>query len=126
MPYRLPDFNLLCNVWHGKEGLPDIAGVDPDIENQPCGLRFPRGHIQELIYFKDDPPDEKAYYYMHLMVPMGTELLTTTDATFGDIVEVEAGSQRYYRVMYFDRVAYGHPNEFWQGFLQKIAFVAGP
>lgn len=121
MAYHLPHFNLVCNVWHGYEFLVDAIIEDPDIAGLECGLRFPRGHMQEVDYEGDTfEPGLKWIYGMHLMVPALTDLRSRVMGVFPDYVEVPANTARFYRVSFVDDVAKGHPNEFRQAYLTQV------
>jgi hypothetical protein len=58
---------------------------------------------------------------MKMRVPAGTDLRGNLSTTQRDLVEVPAGSGRYYEVWVVDDVAKGFFNEYRQGLILAIA-----
>lgn len=114
--YRLPTFNLTCNIWHTDwypataEGPPDLVVV--------CQLRINRGTFGIPIA----PFGANNYgVEMWLNMPKGTDIrgrygLGLNNA---DTAEVPAGSGRWYTVLAVDDVAKGFDNEY------RVACLAG-
>lgn len=103
MAYRLPNFNLLCNIWGPRPTVSlGIAPVGPPrIANQQCQLAV--GRVVEGSYV----------WYVHLQLPPLTDVrsLDQPVGTF-DTVEVPAGTGRYYVVFAVDDVGKGFTNEY--------------
>jgi hypothetical protein len=113
--FRIPTFNLLCNVWHnGALVVPPVG--PPDIALLVCQLAWDLSADLLVV-----PAGGKSA--MKLRVPAGTDLRQLLSSTGADEVEVPAGSGRYYRCMAVDDVAKGFPNEFRQAL---IVFVGVP
>jgi len=118
MAYRIPTFNLLCDVWHG---LPSgtIPITDPDIESLACQLRWMgRGPAETL----SSPQNIQDSWQcgITLLVPALTDIRDELSGTFADIVEVPKGSARIYEVKYADDVGKGFANEYRIAYLAKI------
>lgn len=101
MPYRLPTFNLMCNIWHGVDiesprnlGTPDVT--------VSCGLQFGRKNAGSNSTF------------VYLLVPALTDVRLSSwyDLSFQEIVECPAGSGRWYWVYNVDDVGKGFANEY--------------
>lgn len=102
MPYHLPTFNLRCNIWHDQDPLGGPPTAAPDLANVPCNLQFAK-----KIHFEGGS-------IMFLLVPKGTDIRdsTTSSGNLVDIVEVPAGSQRWYYSWMVDDVSKGFPTEY--------------
>jgi hypothetical protein len=115
MAFRQPNFNLLCNIWRNGT---DNANP-PDLADQPCALVNGRsggfwvsglygttvGQVQASI--------GRMQQTVSLLLPKLTDIRAAyqTAANWGDLVEVPAGSGRYYWVPWMDDVGKGHSNE---------------
>lgn len=111
MPFAAPQFNLLCNIWGGNVVPP--VGL-PRIANQLCQLAWDRtAGVPFLV-------GANIVHVMLLRVPAGTDLRDQLSATFQDVVEVPAGSGRFYTCWRVDDVARGFPNEYRQGLLRLV------
>lgn len=114
MPYRLPTFNLLCNIGKG-DVLFDFWPVGkyvgaPRIADQPCALVFGRRvNAPQLDAYLDGSTPK---YLMSLLLPKLTDIRATQSADgFADAVEVPAGSGRWYGVGAVDDIGKGYANE---------------
>jgi hypothetical protein len=114
MAFRVPTFNLLCNVWSGTAASPPLAPAGaPRIVGVPCNLRV--GRIIE----------DAAPYGVQLSVAALTDIrFTGLGGLRGDNVEVPAGSGRFYQVYTGDDVGKGFPNEYRLFGLSKVSFQA--
>jgi len=107
MSFRIPTFNLLCNIWHGG-GIPP-AGM-PDISDVPCQLAWDR-----IGSTMTGGTSLAAFHCMLIRVAKGTDLRGKISSSGTDVVECPAGSGRYYAIGWVDDVAKGFANEFRQG-----------
>lgn len=99
MAYVLPTFNLNVNVWRGPQTLP--PGGAPDltpIGNLAAGRRLPFDNTSAVLD-------------MYLLLPAGTDIRSSINATDPDVVEVPAGSGRFYLVAFVDDLGKGFANE---------------
>jgi len=111
MAFRLPTFNLLCNIWHSA-AFP-VAGV-PDISDQACQLAWDRTADTVIIVGLN------RIHAMKLRVPKLTDLRGLLSTTNQDTVEVPSGSGRWYQVWIVDDVAKGFTNEYRQGLIFPV------
>lgn len=120
MPFRVPTFNLTCNVWSRASvptGPVDISTLPPPrIAGLACQLRAP-GKLSTA-------QDELNYWIFaaELLVPAGTDLRDNFSwdgvaINKPDFVEVPAGSGRGYTVVAVDDVGKGFSNE------HRFAFI---
>lgn len=113
MGYKLPTFNLLCNIWDAYDFAVDPPAIDPSFPNVPCNLQYAR----------------KMHYpgngIMFLLLPKGTDVedATLLANSVVDIVEVPAGSKRWYCVMSVDDVMKGFPTEYRCAEIKKAYLV---
>lgn len=99
MAYVLPTFNLTGNCWHGLNHPP----AAPDLVFD-CNLCFGRriGPFDAIT----------TAFCMQLLVPAGTDLRTPVQGIPNfDLVEVPAGTGRFYRVQWVDDLGKGFDNE---------------
>lgn len=101
MPAVAPTLNLLCNIWKQLDthlGPPIVAPTHPNV---PCNLQYARKiHGANLGY-------------IFVLLPKGTDVEDTplsSAATF-DVMEIPAGSKRWYCVYVVDDMAKGFPTE---------------
>lgn len=107
MAIRLPDFNLVCNIWR----LPDAPPGPATFTNIACQL---------YIYSRtstDIKPTVNDTFQPTIMlrVPMGTDLLVA------DVVEAAAGDGWFYTVRFTDRMHRGFANEYFMGVLEQLS-----
>jgi hypothetical protein len=103
MAFRIPQFNLSCNIWHN----PTIPPMGlPDLPNVPCQLTVD-GHLIGTF----------AGGFLPILMPLikvqaGTDVRMAGMTGGGDAIECPAGSARYYHVWTVEDVAKGFPNEY--------------
>lgn len=113
MPYRVPTFNLTCNIGPSAAG----AGVWPPtvylasrLADVPCALVFGRRTNAASTGGTGDQgfPVE----CMNLLVAKLTDVRSIASADLiPDVVECPAGSGRYYGVCSVDDIGKGYANE---------------
>ena len=112
MPFQLPTMNITCDVWTGTTpppGAPRLTGI-------ACQLRAAGKQSTG-----QDPANAWSFLWA-LLVPKLTDLRDSANTPSGsDIVEVPAGTGRFYTVQYVDDVARGFTNEYRVAFLLKRA-----
>lgn len=112
MPYILPTFNLTCNIWHNHDQSTGAPAGAPDVVSN-CNLQY--GRKINLGY---------AFEGLYLLLPAGTDVRDwsqdVTSAWIYDVVEVPAGSGRWYQGQYWEDVAKGFDNEYRVLVLLKI------
>jgi hypothetical protein len=114
MAFRVPNFNLTCNVWHAQL-LPPVG--PPDIAALPCQLAAdhiieqPIGVIANTVI-----------HGMFIRVAARTDLRGRSSTTGPDTIECPAGTGRYYSAAVVDDVARGFPNEYRSAFVTQYQF----
>jgi hypothetical protein len=111
--YRVPAFPLTVNVWRAATGTgnpPDVVTVG----NLAWGQRKTTSTGIPL----DSYPDQLLSY---LLIPPLTDIRDSYSPGGADVVEVPAGSLRYYQVVQVDDVGKGFPNEFRFAVIFKLA-----
>jgi hypothetical protein len=115
MGFRLPTFNIMANLWKNPNdpsfGPPDVA--------VGCQLRAPG---KQSVSLTTDPlAPTSLLVEWELLLPAGTDIADAFSSAFGvgDVVEVPAGSTRYYWVEIVDDVARGFPNEYRIAYIRK-------
>jgi len=120
--FTLPNFNLLCNIWHGTVVMGDLPATPlvtaPDISLKPCQLYAASWQGTSTTPLSTSRLD--LGFTMMLRVPAGTDLRDQSNASENDVVEVPAGSGRWYYVMQADDLHKGFPNEYRFGILSKL------
>jgi len=101
MAYTTPVFNLLANVWNAgnvpADGPPDWSGV-------AC---------QFYIYSRNSTSIQPCELELYTpVIQIRLPIAASGPWVDGQVFEVEAGSGRYYRARFKDRVHYGFPNEY--------------
>ena len=110
MSYRLPTFNLLCNITQ-----PDLAGnaavptppyrlVDVD-----CQLTY--GRRVSVAATGGTAQVGTIVTSMNLLLPEMTDVRGPQDTVSFDMVEVPAGTGRWYYVTFVDDIGKGFANE---------------
>lgn len=107
MSFKLPTFNLLCNIWTGYgTGGPFPIVIAPTFAGVPCQLRL----IPNSFDFNSGT------VHMYLALPALTDIRPPNGQTgvphLGDCVEVPGGTGRYYAVTAVDDRAKGFLNEY--------------
>jgi hypothetical protein len=98
MPFKLPSFNLVCNIWSVGALPPLPARLSP-----ACNLAWGR-RVNPL-------PSGGSEVVMTLLLPAGTDIRSSLTFSGADVVEVPAGSGRFYSVFGVDDIAKGFANE---------------
>jgi hypothetical protein len=110
MAYRLPNFNILCNIKTAGAGIPPPPPHAPwRIANQPCQLTY--GQRVNVASTGGTSVAGVIVVSMSLLLPALTDIRGLQDTVRYDLVEVPAGSGRYYSVSYVDDIAKGFANE---------------
>lgn len=104
MPYSLPAFNLLCHIYDGP-WLTKVFRLEA-----PCNLAWGR-RVQAFASEVFEPEVQPASVSMILLTPAGTDVRATVPSGMGDVVEVPAGSGRWYGVVAVDDLGKGFANE---------------
>jgi hypothetical protein len=110
--FRLPTLNLTANVWHNSGVVPP-AGA-PDIAGMACQLAW--DHSGDIA-----TPPAAQKHFMKMRVPPRSDLRDANSSTGPDVVEIPAGTARYYAVQLVDDVGRGFPNEFRQALVTLAA-----
>lgn len=107
MPYILPNFNLTVNVWHS----PNVPPAAPDL-SPVANLCFGR-RVGATI-------GVSGFAEMQLLLPAFTDLRWSVhNIAASDIIEVPAGSGRFYQLLCCDDMGKGFPNEHRYAILQQ-------
>jgi len=119
MAFRVPTFNIDCNVWFDGETVPPGGAPDVSVE---CQLRW-CGHGPSE---SQDPDFTSWQPGWLLLVPKGTDIRDRFNASGKALVECPVGTGRYYQVNYVDDVARGFTNEYRMAFLNKVGEWPSP
>lgn len=119
MGFRVPAFNLVYNVW-SRADVP-AGPIDPLTLGPPratdleCQLR--------AAGKQSTAQDEQTYWVFSwaLLAPPAADLRDSFNSGGPDLVELPAGSGRWYTVVAVDDVAKGFPNEYRIAFIMKNA-----
>jgi hypothetical protein len=117
MPYTIPSFPLLCNIWHNQVAPP--VGP-PDLTNVQCSLGGlpPNG----LYLWTGITPGATAI----IRLPAGTDLRdifrtpTVPPATQPDVIELPAGSGTYYVTIYVERIGQGFASDHLRAYCDRV------
>jgi hypothetical protein len=104
MAFSVPTFNLVCNVFTG----PFLAKV-LRIANLPCNLAVGRRTNAYQPAFQTDTGGASSPM---LLVPARSDLRDNGCVGGYDVVEVPAGTGRFYALVQVDDMARGFPNEY--------------
>jgi hypothetical protein len=118
MAFSVPTFGLTCNLYRG----PWTARV---LASSPvCNLAYGRRITTPL----DIAPvaGDDISNLMQLLLPALTDVRDVSNAVTPDVVEVPAGSGRWYGVVTVDDVGKGFPNEYRLAALIKIYEALDP
>lgn len=119
MPFRVPEFNLLCNVWRSAPAIPPVGA--PDIADLACQLTWDRTG-DTILFWQFGPA--RFLHLMKLKVPQASDVRGDLADTGSDLVEVPSGTGRFYRVRVVDDVARGFANEFRQCLIEQMGYTA--
>lgn len=100
MAFRVPNFNLVVNIWR-RNGVAGVYAL-PDVVTAG---NLSHGRRVMVSAFAGNSP-------MELLLPKLTDIRAVWNAVVYDVVEVPAGSQRFYQVTHVDDVAKGFANEY--------------
>lgn len=110
MPFRLPTFNLDCNL-----SAPDVPNV-PGIPSAPfrvnaleCQLTY--GRRTNAMSTGGTATPGVPLQTMNLLLPALSDVRGPQDTISFDMAEVPAGSGRWYAVFFVDDIAKGFSNE---------------
>jgi len=112
MAFRVPTFNLAVSIWRvggtgGSYAAPDVGTTG----NLSPGKRVMLGEVGGWQVSKSIIANE-------LLLPKLTDIRSFYNATNPDLVEVPAGSKRFYQVLDVADIGKGFANE------HRIAFLA--
>lgn len=110
MPFRLPTFNILCNVFPMTvPNVPSVPINPPRLADQMCQLTYGR----RVNVASTGGTDEAGVplQAMNLLLPPGTDIRGPQDTVSADMVEVPSGSGRWYWVYFVDDIGRGFSNE---------------
>jgi hypothetical protein len=106
MAFRPPNFNLTCRIW--RVGGVGGAYAAPDVTS-PCALSPGR---RVLLAQDPNPGAGSSVGVMELLLPKLTDIRATWNAVAADVVEVPAGSKRFYTTFHVDDTGKGYLNEY--------------
>ena len=120
MAFHPPTFNLTVNLWRG----PNPVTNPPTFVfqgNLAIGRRqlFAPPAISTAAQFTAGPQYGDA---TELLLPKGSDIRGPQNAGYTDIVEVPAGTGRYYLVLWVDDVGRGFSNEYRLALLKQCDF----
>jgi len=113
MAYKIPEFNLVCDVYRGPWATRVLA-----LEELECNLAYSRRQ-QTLSPFPAGANETSVV--MSLLVPAGSDLRDLSCAAVQDVVECPSGSGRWYQVSMVDDIGKGFDNEHRCASLFKIS-----
>jgi hypothetical protein len=105
MAFYVPQMPLAVNIWHG--GGAGGAYASPNITT--VGNLTPGKRVNTTLGTGTTAP--QGYMDMQLLLPKLTDVRAAWNSLAADVVEVPAGSHRFYYVIYVDDVAKGFANE---------------
>lgn len=115
MPFIIPTFNLSVNIWHNEDPTitwPIVRAPDVNVNgNLHVGRKYEGGGV----------------WSMHLAVPVGTDIRDDNagGGTAYEIVEVPAGTGRFYVSEVVDDVGRGFGNEYRLATILKVWMYFG-
>lgn len=123
MGFSPPTFNLTCNIWRRASvvggPLPPPAA---DVVSQ-CNLSFARNR-QVQTAFQSVSGKYTAYVSVELLLPARTDVrghFASTAVWDGDLIEVPAGTGRYYTCHFVEDVGRGFLNEYRLALLLQLS-----
>lgn len=119
MAYKLPVFNLNANIWRNAH---DPTMVAPDGVASVC-LAFGR-HVS-APYSGGTASLGVVSVSPQALFPLGTDVRDGGDGNGQDIVEIPAGTGRYYFVVFADSIGRGFSNEHILAVLNKTWQLGG-
>ena len=104
MAFTIPTFNLPVNIWHSPNAPPSAPDV-VTVGNLAFGRR-----VNPIAGFPPGPINGQPR--MHLLLPAGTDVRTAiVGVATNDLIEVGAGTGRFYEACWCDDIGGGFPNE---------------
>ena len=103
MAASLPNFNLLCRIWHQTN-----VALQPDADNIPCQLYMPEPSLWSV-------QQGTTNLWQMLMIgrfPKGTAIWGARGGNYSNVVEIPRQTGRYYYVNFVDSCHRGFPNEY--------------
>jgi hypothetical protein len=113
MAFTVPTFNLLCDVYSGPWPTKSLR-----ISDLPCNLAAARPAKSTAV---ENEGELWINGYMTLLVPALTDLRMLGQGVQNDILEVPAGTGRWYQLNFVDDVGKGFSNEHRMALLVQIA-----
>lgn len=105
--FRLPTFNLQANLWHNRDFTAGVPGIPPDLPALPCQLRSALASMQV-----DTALGGTLSISELILFPKGTDVRAAHPANKGDLLEVPAGSGRFYYTLQVSDIHKGFTNEY--------------
>lgn len=125
MAYRLPTFNLLCNLKAPPTaGVPAVPSPPYRLADQPCQLTY--GRRVSVATTGGTAQVGVLSTSMNLLLPSRTDVRGPQDVTSFDMVEVPSGSGRWYYVTFVDDIGKGFANEHRTAGIYALASVWVP
>jgi hypothetical protein len=112
LAYRVPNFNLTCDIWTGVVALPGSTPPvgPPRLSAVDCALVY--GQRVNVASTGGTSFAGVPLLSMCLLLPKGTDIRGPQDVSlFPDLVECPSASGRYYWVVFVDDIGKGWPNE---------------
>lgn len=120
MAFRLPSFNIVCNITPPDvPGVPGVPTGAPRVPLQMCQLCYGRRVNVSSTGGTGSPG--VLTIAMSLLLPALTDLRGPQDSVSFDMVEVPAGSGRWYQVIGVDDIGKGFSNEHRTGAIFALA-----
>jgi hypothetical protein len=116
MAFRLPTFNLTCNIWRASAGQPPSGAPVVTVQ---CQLRPTRRSIYRTVSAGPFQLVEE------ILMPKLTDVRSLAGAGSSDTIECPAGSGRFYGVLGVDDVAKGFPNEYRWALVVQAGYAGG-
>jgi hypothetical protein len=116
--FRVPTFNLTVNLFRA----PSTFGDPPDATFKAV-LSAGRRSMLALVGPSVLGSLNLLQEVMELMCPAGTDIRGTATNGLSDMVEVPAGSSRFYPVLWVDDIGKGFPNEYRLGVIIQLSNI---
>lgn len=123
MAFKLPTFNITCNVWHSASYAPHIWPLPAPDLSPPCNLSAARGR-NVIPFLVQASGTLNVLLASQLLVGPKTDIRGRTLSGWnGDLVECPAGSGRFYTIGYVEDVARGFQNEYRMGHMYQVTSI---
>jgi hypothetical protein len=111
MGYKVPTFNITCNIWDHYGAITPLPPPSPArLTNVPCQLTW--GHRVQVSSTGGTSTPGILTMSMSLLLAKLTDVRGPQSYAGGDLVEVPAGTGRWYQVVAVDDVGRGFTNEY--------------